>query len=505
MAWRAAERPDVSRTRKRGLGTGLLVAGILALAFNMRAAISSLPPVFPELSGALRISVGAEAVLAAIPVLCFGVFSGIAAPLSRRIGEERVLGAALVLLAGGLLLRGALPGALLFPGTVIASCAIALMNVLMPSLIKRRHPDHAGLLIGLYLLSLAIGAIAGALIAVPVFAAAAGAGGVAGSGGAAVAGGAAVGASAAVAGGAAAGAVRLTLGLWALPALVAAAVWLPQLRFRTLPWPAAQGDAASGQGDAAGGQGDAAGGQGDAASGQDDAASGGQDDAASGQDDAASGQDDAASGGGRPRGVLSMGRSALVWQVTAFMGLQSLTYYAALSWFPTLFRSRGVSAVHAGDLLALMSLGNAFTALLLPVLAHRARDQRMLVAVSVLITAAGMAGAALGPLAAAAPLMFVLGLGQGATLGLSIFLFTARSPDPATSASLSGFAQAGGYLLASTGPLLIGVLHAVTGGWTVPVWLLLGFTALQLVVGWLAGRDLTLPVPGGAAARASAS
>jgi CP family cyanate transporter-like MFS transporter len=455
MAWRAAERPDVSRTRKRGLGTGLLVAGILALAFNMRAAISSLPPVFPELSGALRISVGAEAVLAAIPVLCFGVFSGIAAPLSRRIGEERVLGAALILLAGGLLLRGALPGALLFPGTVIASCAIALMNVLMPSLIKRRHPDQAGLLIGLYLLSLAIGAIAGALIAVPVFAATAGAGGVGGSG-------AAVGASAAVTGGAAAGAVRLTLGLWALPALVAAAVWLPQLRFRTLPWPAAQGDAASGQGDAA-------------------------------------------SGGGRPRGVLSMGRSALVWQVTAFMGLQSLTYYAALSWFPTLFRSRGVSAVHAGDLLALMSLGNAFTALLLPVLAHRARDQRILVAVSVLITAAGMAGAAFGPLAAAAPLMFVLGLGQGATLGLSIFLFTARSPDPATSASLSGFAQAGGYLLASTGPLLIGVLHAVTGGWTVPVWLLLGFTALQLVVGWLAGRDLTLPVPGGAAARASAS
>jgi MFS transporter, CP family, cyanate transporter len=421
----------------------------------MRAAISSLPPVFPELSGALRISVGAEAVLAAIPVLCFGVFSGIAAPLSRRIGEERVLGAALILLAGGLLLRGALPGALLFPGTVIASCAIALMNVLMPSLIKRRHPDQAGLLIGLYLLSLAIGAIAGALIAVPVFAATAGAGGVGGSG-------AAVGASAAVTGGAAAGAVRLTLGLWALPALVAAAVWLPQLRFRTLPWPAAQGDAASGQGDAA-------------------------------------------SGGGRPRGVLSMGRSALVWQVTAFMGLQSLTYYAALSWFPTLFRSRGVSAVHAGDLLALMSLGNAFTALLLPVLAHRARDQRILVAVSVLITAAGMAGAAFGPLAAAAPLMFVLGLGQGATLGLSIFLFTARSPDPATSASLSGFAQAGGYLLASTGPLLIGVLHAVTGGWTVPVWLLLGFTALQLVVGWLAGRDLTLPVPGGAAARASAS
>ncbi len=175
------------------------------------------------------------------------------------------------------------------------------------------------------------------------------------------------------------------------------------------------------------------------------------------------------------------------------MGLQSLTFYAPLSWFPTLFRDRGVSAVHAGDLLALMNLGNAVTAMLLPVLAHRVRDHRVLIAVSVLLTGAGTAGAAFGPLAAAAPLIFVLGLGQGATLGLAIFLFTARAPDPATSASLSGFAQGVGYLIASTGPLLIGILHAATGGWAVPVSALLGVTAAALVTGWLAGRDLTLP------------
>ncbi len=424
-----AERSDVSRTGRRGLGTALLVAGILALAFNLRAAISSLPPVFLELSGTLHISVGIEAVLAAVPVLCFGVFSGFAAPLSRRFGEERVLGAALILLAAGLLLRGVWPRVMLFPGTVIASGAIALMNVLLPSLIKRRHPDQAGLLIGLYLLSLAAGAIVAALIAVPLFTAVAGTGG-GGTGQGNVA-----------------GAVRLTLGVWALPALAAAVVWVPQLRFRMLPRrtePAVPGVPAV--------------------------------------------RDAPAVPGGH-----RLTRSALAWQVTAFMGLQSLTYYAALSWFPTLFRDRGVSAAHAGDLLAVMSLGNAFTALLMPVLAHRARDQRMLVAISVLITAAGMAGAAFGPLGTAAPLMFLLGLGQGATLGLSIFLFTARAPDPATSASLSGFAQAAGYLFASTGPLLIGFLHAVTGGWAIPVWALLAFTMLELVSGWLAGRDLKVP------------
>jgi CP family cyanate transporter-like MFS transporter len=344
-------------------------------------------------------------VLAAVPVICFGVFSGVAAPLARRLGEERVLGGALLLLAVGLLLRGAAPGALLFPGTAVASAAIALLNVLLPSLIKRRRPERAGLLIGLYLMLLGVGGIVGSLAAVPLFNAA---------------------------GGGSAG-VRLTLAIWALPALAAAALWLPQLRWRTRP------------------------------------------------------------AGGPSHGVLALGRHALAWQATAFMGLQSLLYYAALSWFPTMFRDRGISAVHAGDLLALMNLGNAVTAMLMPMLAHRTRDQRRLVAAALALMGAGLAGSAFAPVAVVAPATFLLGLGQGATLGLSIFIFTARAPDPATSASLSAFGQGGGYLLASTGPLLIGLLHSATGGWSVPIAVLLAVAVLALVSGLLAGRDRTLP------------
>jgi MFS transporter, CP family, cyanate transporter len=405
---------QASRASRRQLplvaGGALLVTGILALAFNLRLAITGLPPVFPEFQTVLGSSAASLAVLGSLPVLCFGVFSGTAAPLARRFGEERVLGAALCLLALGLLARGLAPSVLLFPGTIVAGGSIALLNVLLPSLVKRRMPERAGLVIGCYLLMLALGAIVASLIAVPLFTAAGG-------------------------GHAAA---RLSLAVWAAPALLAALIWTPQLRHRTTPEP--------GDGPRAGAKG----------------------------------------------GVLAMGRSFLAWQVMLFMGLQSLVYYATLSWFPTMFRDRGVTAAHAGDLLALMNLGNAVTALLLPVLAQRVANQRVLAALSAAATGAGIALAAFAPTGLAAGSMLLLGLGQGGTLGLAIFFTMARAPDPRTAASLSAFTQGAGYLIASIGPLAVGFLHTATAGWAVPNWVLLCVAVLELVTGWLAGRARTV-------------
>src|SRR5690349_15484020 len=102
------------------------------MGFNLRGSITGLPPLFPELAARLALPAAAIAALAAAPDVCFGAFSPLAAPASRRFGEERVLLGALAVLAAGLVMRGALPGALLFPGTVLAYGAIAFLNVLMP-------------------------------------------------------------------------------------------------------------------------------------------------------------------------------------------------------------------------------------------------------------------------------------------------------------------------------------------------------------------------------------
>jgi CP family cyanate transporter-like MFS transporter len=395
--------------------------------------------VFPELSASLRLSSATLAVLASVPVLCFAVFSAAAAPLSRRFGEERVLEGALAVLAVGLLLRGAAPGVMLFPGTALAAAAIALMNVLLPSLVKRRDPARAGLLIGIYLLSLSAGSILSSLIAIPVYRA---------SGGSA----------------------RLTLGLWALPAIAAAVAWLPQWSYRTRPaGPAAEPLAAAPPGAAVSGP------------------------VVSGLVAPVAVRPAAVAGRpGRP-GRLRIHRHALTWQVTAFFGLQSLAFYAALSWLPTMFRDRGASAEHAGNLLALMNFGGAVAALLIPVLAHRAPSQRVLIAAATGAIAVGLAGVWFAPLAQSAGWILVLGFGQGASLSLAIYFTMARAPDPAAAAALSAFAQGTGYLVATAGPLVVGFLHAATGSWTIPIVALLAVTGFQLVAGLQAARARTIP------------
>ena len=402
----------------------LLVVGVLALGYNLRGAITSLPPVFPELQDSLGLSSATISVLAATPVICFGVVSGFAAGLARRAGEERVLLVASLVLVAGLVARGAAPSALLFPGTIAASGAIAVMNVLLSSLIKRRWPERAGFLIGLYITALSAGAIVGSLVSVPLWQATG-------------------------------GSVALTLGWLAAPAALGALLWLPQARSPHARSPHARSPR-SGAGTARARQ----------------------------------------AAGADPRPAPSrvpVYRHALTWYVTLFMGMQSLVYYASLSWLPSMLRDRGESAAGAGDLLALMGVGNLAVSLLVPMAAQRMRSQVVLVAPTVVAIAGGLAALLYLPLGGAVVWALVLGAGQNAALALAIFFTAARAPNPGAAASLSSFAQAVGYLLSSAGPLEVGLLHSATGGWTVPFGVLFALSGVMLVAGLLAARPRMLP------------
>jgi MFS transporter, CP family, cyanate transporter len=190
---------------------------------------------------------------------------------------------------------------------------------------------------------------------------------------------------------------------------------------------------------------------------------------------------------------VTVHRYAITWYVTLFMGMQSLLYYATLSWLPTMLRDRGVSAAGAGDLLALMGVGNLAVSMLVPVAAQRMRSQVTLVVPTVLAIAGGLAALLYAPLGGAVAWALILGAGQNAALALAIFFTAARAPHAAAAASLSSLSQAVGYILASAGPLEVGLLHSATGSWTAPVMVLFALSGVLLVAGILAARPGMLP------------
>ena len=183
-------------------------------------------------------------------------------------------------------------------------------------------------------------------------------------------------------------------------------------------------------------------------------------------------------------------RDPVAWAVTAFMGLQSLSYYAALTWIPTMLQDAGVSVSDAGLLLSYSSFPGIAAALLVPTMMHRMRPTWLPAVLSALLCTAGLIGLLVAPGGAAPWLwMTLLGLGQGAAIALSLTYIVLRAPDARHTAHLSTMAQGVGYLLAGFGPLGLGILHAAVGGWVVPVLALVLLLAVQAVAGSAASRE----------------
>jgi CP family cyanate transporter-like MFS transporter len=372
-----------------------VAAAVVLVALNLRPSVVGVGPLLAEIRADEALTATAAGVLTALPVLCFGLLAPVAPRLARRIGIERALLTALIVLVAGCLVR-ALPGVVaLFGGTVLIGAAIASGNVLMPALVKRDFAHRTGAMTAAYSAAISVGGAMGAAVTAPL------------------------------ADGLGLG-WRAALGSWALWAVAAALCWLPQLRRVGRP-PASTAP------------------------------------------------------------VVALRRSAVAWQVTAFMGLQSLGFYATTSWLPAVFTDRGYTAATAGVLVATMSLTGIAGGLAAPVLAARSRRQRWLaIAIGVLV-GGGLAGVLVPGMEAVA--CIVLGIGQGAALGLALTLMTVRAPDSAHAAQLSGMAQCLGYVLAAAGPFAVGALHDLTDGWTVPLLTLLVLQVPQAIAGVLAGRD----------------
>jgi CP family cyanate transporter-like MFS transporter len=191
----------------------------------------------------------------------------------------------------------------------------------------------------------------------------------------------------------------------------------------------------------------------------------------------------------RQHARLAILRDRVALMVMLFFGLQSLSFYAMLTWLPDMLEAEaGISPVAAGALLAVASVLGAPASLVVPPLAARRPSQVPWVLASSTLLGTALVGLVAAP--AAAPVLWsvLYGLGTGMAFPLAFTLILERTYDVGQTGRLSAAAQSAGYLLAAAGPLGLGLLHEATGGWTTGLVVLVLALIGQTAVGVLGAR-----------------
>jgi MFS transporter, CP family, cyanate transporter len=403
----------VNRPRPRS-SDAILLAGVVLVAINLRPAAASIGPLIGRIERETGLSSGWASALTTLPVLCFGALAPLAPVLAKRFGVRSSIAGAMVVLAAGIAMRLAPGIAFLFIGTALAGSAIAIGNVLLPVLVRRDFSGRTATVMALYSTALIGFAALAAGVSVPI--------------------------ADAFGGGWKGG-----LGIWAVPAAVAALVWAPWLLRRDRSVAPATGAAA-----------------------------------------------------GREHEripIAALLRKPLAWQVTLFFALQSGGFYATLAWLPSIYESHGASQSHAGLLLSLTMVVGLITAVTVPGLAGRSADQRPLVIACCALTAGGLAGVLLAPMSAPYLWTVLLGLGQNAAFPLALMLIVTRAGDVSYTQALSTMTQSVGYVLGAFAPLAVGAIHGASHSWTPSLILLLALVVPELVIGLAAARDRVLAPP----------
>ncbi len=192
--------------------------------------------------------------------------------------------------------------------------------------------------------------------------------------------------------------------------------------------------------------------------------------------------------GERMAGASTLLHDRIAWALTLFFAIQSASFYATLSWLPSVFQSHGASEAEGGLLLGVSVAVGILTALTVPALAARSRDQRALVVVFTMCVAVAWIGILAAPMAAPYLWVVLLGLGQNALFPLALTMIVLRGGTVTSTAGLSTLVQSVGYLLSAAVPFALGALHDATGSWTAPVIVLLALVVPQVLTGLAAGR-----------------
>lgn len=191
----------------------------------------------------------------------------------------------------------------------------------------------------------------------------------------------------------------------------------------------------------------------------------------------------------KPQSTGSVGkrvwRDRLAWLVAIYMGSQSLSSYTYFAWLSPILISRGVDPVPAGLYSMVFQAMGVIGSLLVPVL-FRWKSGRWIPALVPIGTVVATCFIVLLP----EPSLFWIVIGgivTGTSFATAMTVIAFRASSHTVASALSGMAQSVGYLVAALGPALFGLLHGLSGGWGVPLILLIASLSVQIVVGLIVG------------------
>jgi MFS transporter, CP family, cyanate transporter len=186
-----------------------------------------------------------------------------------------------------------------------------------------------------------------------------------------------------------------------------------------------------------------------------------------------------------------LAHSRLAWAMLLLFASQSAGAYAQFGWFAEMLGDGGVSDGYAGTLLGVISAVGIPLALTLPWLMARVGDRPYLPWAFSVATIAGWLGVLLAPDRVSWLWAVLLGVGGGA-FTWTLTMIARRSRTPAGTTALSVTTQGVGYLIAGLGPFGTGVLHDLSGGWSLPIVVLIGLASLIAVFGAAVSRSPSL-------------
>ncbi|WP_321794466.1 cyanate transporter [Caballeronia sp. J97] len=370
------------------------LAVIVAIGLNLRPLLTSVSPLMGVILHATGLSFRGASMLTGLPVVAMGVCAFGASALSRSIGNARGVAIGLIAIiaaCAGRLVAG--NAAALVASAAIAGTGVAVIQALLPGVMKTRFAARLPFAMGLYSASIMAGGGLGASIT-PALAS------------------------------------RVTwqagLAFWAVPALLALAVWMLLMRADAPP---------------------------------------------------------RAVSARHGKAAPSLFRNRRAWTLGIFFGLVNGGYTSLVAWMPAYYQQLGRGVTESGALLALLTVFQASSALLLPMAAARfgrGKDRRPWIALGLVAQLAGFALLLVAPLAAPLAVVALLGGGLGGVFALSLVLTLDHADDPELAARLVAFVQGVGFVIAALAPVIAGVVRDVSGGFSMS-WMMLAASLVAMI------------------------